>query len=466
MRPSPSRSASSIISCISSSVSVSPSSVHTRLRLRNEILPVLSSSKSLKILVISSRESRPFYHHVVIIKQQSVSRIIITNHRQRVRTILLVIISMNSSISIVPDSSLSMSAIIWRISAFLTWNPSARMAALSSRTSIVPLPSVSNSSSSSSAFFTGLGFRRSAARDRANADADEHAPLVHPAVDERHWRHLRNSSRARKRIMTLTTAKVQRLSALRTSATKAYEKSKHRVLVIGGNGFVGTNILQRAVQKGIEVRSLNPSGKPQWQDIPWIDQVDWHQGDVFNADDLSKAVEGMTGVISTVGAFGSNEFMEKLCGDSTVAAARAAQKAGVERFVFISNSRVGSNIPSWAPLQGYYSGKERAEAAVRARFPQTGVSLRPGFIYGWRRVGSYTVPLQLFGAPMSLVARNLGAVSAVVSSIPFFGDEMFSAVPVSAVAKAAVLSAIGPVHGKTLDSTSILALSDSFHHTL
>lgn len=83
---------------------------------------------------------------------------------------------------------------------------------------------------------------------------------------------------------------------LRTSATKSYDKSKHRLLVIGGNGFVGSNILQRAVQKGIEVRSLNKSGKPKWQDVPWIDQVEWHQGDVFNPDDVAKAAEGVTGV--------------------------------------------------------------------------------------------------------------------------------------------------------------------------
>lgn len=83
---------------------------------------------------------------------------------------------------------------------------------------------------------------------------------------------------------------------LRTSAAKSYEPNKHRLLVIGGNGFVGSNIVQRAVQKGIEVRSLNKSGKPQWQDVPWIDQVEWHQGDVFNADEAAKAVDGVTGV--------------------------------------------------------------------------------------------------------------------------------------------------------------------------
>lgn len=249
------------------------------------------------------------------------------------------------------------------------------------------------------------------------------------------------------------------------AAAAAYDAQKHLLLVVGGNGFVGSNILQRAVQKGIEVRSLNKSGKPQWQDVPWIDQVDWQQGDVFNPDDLAKAVDGVTGVITTVGAFGDNAFMETMCGDASVLAAKAAKKAGVERFVFISNSRVGSYIPTWAPLYGYYHGKERAEAATRECFPQTGVCLRPGFIYGLRRTKSYPVPLQIVGGPMSLVARNLGAVSKVVSKLPFIGHEIEAAVPVGDVAKAAVLSAMGQVPKNVFDTTEMMSLAASFHHT-
>lgn len=94
------------------------------------------------------------------------------------------------------------------------------------------------------------------------------------------------------------------------------------------------------------------------------------------------------------------------------------------------------------------------------------MSLRPGFIYGLRRTKSYSIPLQLAGIPMTALSRNLGAVSSVISHIPFFGEEMRAAIPVSAVAKAAVLSAIGPVHGQTLDTTNMLELADSFHNTL
>mmetsp|Transcript_22191 Transcript_22191/g.51037 ORF Transcript_22191/g.51037 Transcript_22191/m.51037 type:complete len:316 (+) Transcript_22191:252-1199(+) len=121
--PSPSKSALVIISCNSSSVMFSPSSRATLLRLRKEILPVSSSSKSLKTRRISSGESRS--------------------------PILPVIISTNSSKSIVPEPSRSMSEIILRTFSFFESKPRARSATCNSFVSIVPLPSVSNRSNAS-----------------------------------------------------------------------------------------------------------------------------------------------------------------------------------------------------------------------------------------------------------------------------------------------------------------------------
>ncbi len=50
-------------------------------------------------------------------------------------------------------------------------------------------------------------------------------------------------------------------------------------------------------------------------------------------------------------------------------------------------------------LPGYFQGKKRAEEALALRFPQGGVSLRPGFIYGTRNVGGVGIPLGAVGAP-------------------------------------------------------------------
>ncbi|KHN04848.1 Hypothetical protein glysoja_024209 [Glycine soja] len=50
-----------------------------------------------------------------------------------------------------------------------------------------------------------------------------------------------------------------------------------RIVVLGGNGFVGSSICKAAVSKGIEVISLSRSGRPTYSGA-WVDQVTWISG--------------------------------------------------------------------------------------------------------------------------------------------------------------------------------------------
>ena len=56
-----------------------------------------------------------------------------------------------------------------------------------------------------------------------------------------------------------------------------------------------------------------------------------------------------------------------------------------------------------AVLPGYFQGKKRAEDALAAAFPTSGVALRPGFIQGTRYVAGIGIPLQLVGAAGALL---------------------------------------------------------------
>ena len=49
-----------------------------------------------------------------------------------------------------------------------------------------------------------------------------------------------------------------------------------RVLVFGGNGFVGSRVCEEALKTGLEVVSINRSGAPRHR-APWMDQVSWVQ---------------------------------------------------------------------------------------------------------------------------------------------------------------------------------------------
>lgn len=217
-----------------------------------------------------------------------------------------------------------------------------------------------------------------------------------------------------------------------------------RLLVLGGNGYVGQNICRAALESGkFSVASLSRSGKPSNPSpclAEMMDKVEWLEGDIFDAQRRDEAFEGVDVIVSTIGAFGSNDFMEKICGDATVEAVDTAVKHNVSRFGFVSSAQVGGSMkfsPSF-PLYGYFKGKEKAEAAITEAFPEAHAILRPGFVYGPRMAGATVLPLHLIGAPISFVSTQLGPVSSLIQSIPFVGTECGSMVPVHAVSKAMV----------------------------
>lgn len=71
-----------------------------------------------------------------------------------------------------------------------------------------------------------------------------------------------------------------------------------KVAILGSTGFLGQVLLEKALQAGHQVRTLvrNPEKLGKFKA-----QVDYVQGNVFNADDVAKAVTGTEAVISTVG---------------------------------------------------------------------------------------------------------------------------------------------------------------------
>ena len=110
-----------------------------------------------------------------------------------------------------------------------------------------------------------------------------------------------------------------------------------KVLVIGGNGYVGKQICKEFLPFA-HVVSLNRSGAPSTakDKAHFSSKVEWLSGDVLQKESWREALSGTDAVVSVVGGFGSNQQMERICGDTNIAAAEAAAAAGVKRFVFIS----------------------------------------------------------------------------------------------------------------------------------
>lgn len=121
------------------------------------------------------------------------------------------------------------------------------------------------------------------------------------------------------------------------------------VLVTGGSGFLGINLIRHLFAKGVtEVRSLDLVEF----DYPEKDRVEAILGDIRNEALVAKCMEGVQMVVHTAAALPlySAEDIHTTDVVGTRILLEAARKAGVKRFVMISSTAV-YGIPDHHPLR-------------------------------------------------------------------------------------------------------------------
>ncbi|KZV90411.1 putative mitochondrion protein [Exidia glandulosa HHB12029] len=78
-----------------------------------------------------------------------------------------------------------------------------------------------------------------------------------------------------------------------------------RLLVVGGNGFVGSAICKAALARGWQVTSISSSGKPyqtpKGHSPSWVSQVEWHAADALEPASYAPLMEGRTSVVHALG---------------------------------------------------------------------------------------------------------------------------------------------------------------------
>jgi len=131
-----------------------------------------------------------------------------------------------------------------------------------------------------------------------------------------------------------------------------------KVLVTGGAGYIGSVVVRQLLSKGYQVRVIDSLkwGGDALYDVMQNPNFEFHKGDVRNQADVDKAVDGVNGIVhlaAIVGDPACSKYADEANAtnwNGSVNLFEAAEKAGVDRFVFASTC---SNYGKMADGEGF-----------------------------------------------------------------------------------------------------------------
>ncbi|PYH40751.1 ubiquinone biosynthesis protein COQ11 [Aspergillus saccharolyticus JOP 1030-1] len=254
-----------------------------------------------------------------------------------------------------------------------------------------------------------------------------------------------------------------------------------RVVIAGGNGFLGSRICKSAVARGWSVTSLSRSGEPRWDTVTgsairpsWASSVEWARADILKPETYKPFLQGAAAVIHSMGilleadykgvvqgrepifnglqkVFGasrpgsqnlperreegepleardrSRQFTYELMNrDSAIALAQETRHERVPTFVYISAASGAPVLPS-----RYITTKREAESIIAAQLPELrNVFVQAPFMYDESR--KFTLPIALGGFVGSQVNALLG------NKLDFLGSMVTKPLKVDEVGEAVV----------------------------
>jgi uncharacterized protein YbjT (DUF2867 family) len=152
------------------------------------------------------------------------------------------------------------------------------------------------------------------------------------------------------------------------------------VVVIGGSGFIGTQIVKGLVSQGAKVIvGCRDIEKTKFlQSIKGLEQVVLSRINVANIEDLKKVLEGADAVVSLVGILhetSTNTFALAQA-DAPGFIGMEAKTAGVKNIIHFS--AIGADKKS---LSKYAKSKALGEEFILSEFPETTI-FRPSIVFG------------------------------------------------------------------------------------
>ncbi|UKZ54838.1 hypothetical protein TrVGV298_008652 [Trichoderma virens] len=204
-----------------------------------------------------------------------------------------------------------------------------------------------------------------------------------------------------------------------------------KLIVCGGNGFLGSRICKYAVARGWDVTSVSRSGEPRWDSVtssatppPWAHKVSWERANILEPLTYAPLLKGSDYVVHSMGILLEADYKGVISGrespitglqkafatvrdrgidpihnkpedtikpsnpkdqmsyevmnrDSAISLARHAAAENASAFCFISAAAGAPVLP-----HRYISTKREAEISIATNYPQMrGIFMRPPFMY-------------------------------------------------------------------------------------
>ncbi|KAI0128663.1 NAD dependent epimerase/dehydratase [Xylariales sp. AK1849] len=232
-----------------------------------------------------------------------------------------------------------------------------------------------------------------------------------------------------------------------------------RLVVCGGNGFLGSRICKYAVARGWDVTSISRSGEPKWNTVTasstrptWAHRISWERADILRPVTYLSLLRGADAVVHSMGILLEADYKGVLQGrespisglqkafsgarrpgnplergvdadqdirppetrdqltyenmnrDSAIMLAKESSNEGVGSFVYISAAGGAPVLPA-----RYITTKREAESAIASGFPRMrGIFVRPPFLYDSSR--PITMPLAAMTGAGAIFNKVTGGV--------------------------------------------------------